>query len=271
MKKNVGWLMLMLVLSFSEGWAGEEPYDFRKRLEVVHQADRRDPAAKCAADEYEIADGFRIGIAADAGDFVYRVARDFEDYLAVSMKVCASVVRGAGDLTLALDGVDGYSVEIDGTGVKVTAADERLLAQALYHLEDLLNLRRGPFLKKGAERRKPRFDVRLTHSGYGHMMYEEPMLNAMAHAGMTAIIAYASGIDKTERGRVCDLRAVIRRAAKYGLDTYLYSELPAFFHPDDGDAPFEESYGRVAAAYPEAKGIIIVGESCQFPSKDPRV
>lgn len=111
MKKNIGWLMLMLVLSFSEGWAGEKPYDFRKRLEVVHQADRRDPAAKCAADEYEIADGFRIGIAADAGDFVYRVARDFEDYLAVSMKVCASVVRGTGDLTLALDGVDGFRIE----------------------------------------------------------------------------------------------------------------------------------------------------------------
>lgn len=264
-------LSLMLVLSFSEGWAGEEPYDFRKRLEVVHQADRRDPAAKCAVDEYEIADGFRIGIAADAGDFVYRVARDFEDYLAVSMKVCASVVRGAGDLTLALDGVDGYSVVIGGTGVKVTAADERLLAQALYHLEDLLNLRKGPFLKKGAERRKPRFDVRLTHSGYGHMMYGEPMLNAMAHAGMTAIIVYVEGIDRTEKGRVCDLRAVIRRAAKYGLDAYLYSELPAFFHPDDGDAPFEDSYGKVAATYPEARGIIIVGESCQFPSKDPRV
>ena len=55
MRTAVGWLLLMLALSFPEGWAGEGPYDFRKRLEIVHRADRRDPAAKCAADEYEIA------------------------------------------------------------------------------------------------------------------------------------------------------------------------------------------------------------------------
>ena len=253
-------------------WA-EEAYDFRKRLEIVHQADRRDPAAKCAADEYEVRDGFRIGIAADAGDFVYRAARDFEDYLAVSMKVCASVVRGAGDLTLAQDGADGYSVEVGGTGVKVTAADERLAAQALYHLEDLMNLREGPFLKKGVERRKPHFDVRMTHSGYGNDIFPDEHLAQMAHYGMTAILVFLDDIDKTKAQEYQDLKALIRRAAKYGLDTYLYSYIKAFAHPRDegGKEVFERTYGRIAGYYPEAKGIILVGESCQFPSKDPRV
>ena len=271
-------ILLVGVAAAVAGGAAERPYDFRKRLETVHAADRRDPAAKCTADEFAFADVARIALCGKAGAAL-SVARDFEDYLRVSMGVDAAVSVRPGStercaVMASLDeglAVRQYRVDVSDDGVRIAGADERALAQAFYHLEDLMNLRRAPFLKKGRTVRTPRFAERLVHSGYGHMMYEEPMLNAMAHAGMTAIIAYVSGIDRTERDRVCDLRAVIRRAAKYGLDTYLYSELPAFFHPDDGDAPFEESYGRVAAAYPEAKGIIIVGESCQFPSKDPRV
>ena len=258
--------------------SAEQAYDFRRRLEVVHAADRRDSAAKCAADEFAFADGARIALCGKAASAI-DVARDFEDYLRVSMNVEAAVtVRpGSAERCAVMASLDEklaarqYRMDVSDVGVRIAAKDGRSLAQAFYHLEDLMNLRKGPFLKHGVEIRRARFSERLVHSGYGYMMYEEPMLNAMAHAGMTAIIVYVSGLDKTERGRVCDQRAVIRRAAKYGLDTYLYSELPAFFHPDDGDAPFEESYGKIAAAYPEAKGIIIVGESCQFPSKDPRV
>ena len=267
---------LLLFTSFAA--SGEEPYGFRRRLEVVHQPDRRDAAAVKTADEFAFADGARIALCGKAASFP-AVASDFEDYLRVSMNVEASVTvrpEGGGRYALMASLDEGlaarqYRVDVSDDGVRIAARDERALAQAFYHLEDLMNLRRAPFLKKGRSVRTPRFAERLVHSGYGHMMYEEPMLRAMAHAGMTAIIVYVSGIDKTERDRVCDQRAVIRRAAKYGLDTYLYSEIPAFVHPDDGDAPFEEAYGKVAAAYPEAKGIIIVGESCQFPSKDPRV
>ena len=265
-------------LALASAVSAENAYDFRRRLEVVHQADRRDPAARCAADEFAFADGARIALLGKASVAV-AVARDFEDYLRVSMDVEAAVTvrpESAGRYALMASLDEGlaarqYRVDVSDDGVRIAGADARALAQAFYHLEDLMNLRRAPFLKKGRAVRTPRFAERLVHSGYGYMMYEEPVLNAMAHAGMTAIIVYVEGLDKTANGRVCDQRAVIRRAAKYGLDAYLYSELPAFFHPDDGDAPFEESYGTITAAYPEAKGIIIVGESCQFPSKDPRV
>lgn len=37
--------------------AAESEYDFRRRLEVVHQVDRRDPGAKRAANEFEFASG----------------------------------------------------------------------------------------------------------------------------------------------------------------------------------------------------------------------
>ena len=207
-----------------------------------------------------------------ADDFVYRVARDFEDYLAVSMGVSARVTRGEG--MLAIDGVMApreYEICVGDAGLKISAYDERALAQAFYHLEDLMNLRGGPFLKKGVSVRRPRFDVRMTHSGYGNDIFPDEHLNQMAHRGMTAIIVFLDNIDKTKAQEYQDIKALIRRAARYGLDTYLYSYIDAFAHPADGMEAFESSYGRIAGYYPEAKGVILVGESCQFPSKDPRV
>lgn len=49
MMLGVACLVQALVVS------AENAYDFRRRLEVVHQADRRDPAALRAADEFALA------------------------------------------------------------------------------------------------------------------------------------------------------------------------------------------------------------------------
>ena len=42
--------LIVGLLAVAIGVGGENPCDFRRRLEVVHVADRRDPAAKCAVD-----------------------------------------------------------------------------------------------------------------------------------------------------------------------------------------------------------------------------
>lgn len=266
-------LVAAALVASAAGGRAEDAYDFRRRLETVHAADRRDPSATRASDEFAFEPGVVLSIPAGAGEVLYRAARDFEDYLSVSMKVEAGGVRrdasGAG-LTVVLGGTRGYAVDV-GETVAIRAADERQAAQALYHLEDLMNLRAGPFLRRGAERRAPRFDVRMTHSGYGNDIFPDEHLSQMAHYGMTAILVFLDDIDKTKAQDYQDIKALIRRAARHGLDTYLYSYINAFAHPDDGDRAFDESYGRVAGYYPEAKGVILVGESCQFPSKDPRV
>ena len=270
------------------GKAMEESYEFRKRLECVHEKGMRDPDAVCGPDEVEVGNGFAIVLPSDSDDFVVRAARDFEEYLSVSMEVDARVVaygpspEGPNVLRVRLlgDGAPadaaapkprGCVIEVGEGGVSVAAADGRAFARALYHLEDLMNLRGGPFLKKGVESRAPLFDVRMTHSGYGRNLFPDAYLAQLAHAGMTAIIAQLDEPGKRGTQSDDDLRALIRRAAWHGLDTYLYSHITAFIHPDDGEAVFRETYGRLAGRYPEAKGIILVGESCQFPSKDPRV
>ena len=267
----------VLLFGFVASARGEEPYDFRAEMAVVHQRDVRDSAAKRAVDEVELREGAVLSIPAEASDFVFRAAQDFQDYLAVSMDVNVRIARGAGDMTLVVDhalGARSERIEVTEGGVKVAGSDERSLAQALYHLEDLMNLRRAPFLKKGFENRERLFSPRMTHSGYACDEFPDAHLKQIAHAGMDAILIFVKDIDKTKgHPRYQDIADTIRRAKAVGLDTYLYSYITAFAHPRDpgAAAAFENTFGRVSKAYPEAKGFVLVGESCEFPSKDPRV
>ena len=67
MKKIVSLAMVAgLAVAGMGGGGGENPYDFRKRLDVVHESGRRDPAAKPAADEFAITDGAVLSVPKDA-------------------------------------------------------------------------------------------------------------------------------------------------------------------------------------------------------------
>ena len=268
-------LTAVLACATLQAAMAERPYDFRKRLETVHERDRRDPDAKPAEGEFVIADGSVVAVPADADDVLVGAGKDFCDYLDVSMRVSARFARGgSGTVAIALDcalPARSYRIEI-GKGVKVTAADSRAAAQALYHLEDLMNLRRAPFLRTGAENRRSVFSPRMTHSGWAVDAFPDPHLAQIAHAGMDAIVVFIKDVDQTKGAPYQDVNDLIRRAKRHGLDTYLYSYVVAFVHPDDPGAKekFDSTYGRIAAAYPDAKGIVFVGESCQFPTKDER-
>jgi len=60
-------------------------------------------------------------------------------------------------------------------------------------------------------------------------------------------------------------------AAKYDIDVYGYCYLKNFVHPDDPNAreTFDRTYGDLFRAIPGLKGMVFVGESVQFPTKDP--
>ena len=281
MMLGVGMPAVLAFVSLNAAIA-EAPYEFRKRLDTVHEAGRRDPAAKPEADEFAFRDGAVVAVPKVSDEVMAVAAKDFCDYLDVSMGVSARFARGAAgrgqpalpSLEIAIDTslpARVYRIET-GNGVKVTAADARAAAQALYHLEDLMNLRGAPFLKKGTENRRTMFSPRMTHSGWAVDVFPDAYLAQIAHAGMDAIVIFVKDVDKTKGAAYQDVRDVILRAKRFGLDTYLYSYVVAFVHPDDPNAKekFDATYGRIAAAYPEAKGIVFVGESCQFPTKDER-
>ena len=114
----------------------EKPYDFRKRLDVVHEAGVRDPALRPEADEFEVRDGAAIAVGADAPALVVRAAEDFADFLKVSMSVEAKVehaLPAAAAVTVKVDPSvkEGYTVSVDARGAVLAAVNDRQAAQAL--------------------------------------------------------------------------------------------------------------------------------------------
>ena len=262
--------------------SGEAPYTFRGRLAAIHRADRRDMSLKAGADEFEFRNGAQLFVPADAPGLVRRAAEDFADYLVVSMVVNASVrAEGAEPrpglqpgVTVAISnlGRSGYDVDVGADGVKISASDAWMAAQAFYHLEDAMNLRRGPFLKLGKERRSPVFAHRFTFAGFGDDIFPDAHLAQIAHHGFSGLEVWLDDYDVPSQGVRQDVNDLIDRAAKFGLEVKLSPRNHAFVHPDDPKAreAYDAAYGRLARYYPKAGGIGFCGEVCEFPSKDPR-
>lgn len=265
----------------------EQNYEFRKRMLTLHQPDRRDMTLVPSADEFELTDGTVLYVPQHADEVILTAAQDFAEYLLISMNVSAMIKRGkpadgekAVLVALAADeGVDlgeyqcyrGYRVEI-ADGISIYAHDARGAAQALYYLEDLMNMRHAPFVKRGGCSRKPLYSPQMVHSGYGLDDYPNEHLNAIAHAGRDAILVFTEAANLSPVGFL-DFNALIYRAARYGIDVYAYSYMKSAMHPDDEGAEefYEGTYGKLFQTCPGLKGVVLVGESVNFPSRDPRV
>ena len=268
----------------------ERNYQFRQRLDQVHRPDRRDAALRPEGEEVVLEDGWSIVVPDHASSYVVRVAQDLQDYLLTSMRVSALLVRDTDLTTTARTGtrciVLGTREQLPEAGdalgvprsyrlcccpdrVVVCGCDERGIGQGCYFLEDLMNLREAPYLAPCDETREPVFSPRMVHSGWGIDLFPDAHLNAIAHTGMDAVLVFVKGVDRTTVGYL-DINDLIARAAGFGLDVYLYSYLLSEKHPGDPDAEafYEGTYGELMKAHSGAKGIVFVGESCEFPSRD---
>ena len=225
----------------------EVNYEFRKRMLNIHKEGIRNFSLLPDVNEYEIKDMSVITVAENAQEVAFVAAKDFCDFLLKSMGVCAAVKKGNTDaknkieLFLADDaGIDlgeykgyrGYRIDTYDDGIKIYANDCRGMAQALYYLEFMMELRKAPFIKKGSVSRKPRFAPQMVHSGYALDEFPTIHLNQIAHEGRDAILVYTEGINKTTYGFL-DFNTLIYNASKYGIDVYAYSDMKSKMHPKD--------------------------------------
>lgn len=265
----------------------EKAYDFRKRMLEVHKPNIRNFSKKCENGFLELSDGLTIHIEAAAGDVIKTAACDFIDFLDVSMNIEASISRKnmkikKGDITIQLAenaGVDlgaakgykGFLIKTDDK-IEIFAHDERGAAQALYYLEDLMTFERAPFIKHGEARHKAAFSPQMVHSGYGFDEYPDEYLAAIAHEGRDAILVYTMDVNLTPSGHLT-FNELIERAAKYGIDVYAYSYLLSEVSPEaeNAESYYEDNYGRLFKECPKLKGVTLVGEAVEFPSRDPHV
>lgn len=203
---------------------------------------------------------------------------DFKDYL----KVCFGVKENGENpveinVIITRDGLEdvcnykGRVVEITDKGILIRAYDDRGAAQAIYDLEDAMTSKKQPYLTKGKTKQKPLFTPRMAHSAYDLDVFPDGYLQRLAKDGIDAIILFIKGANKLAMGN-CDINALIDKAETYGMDVYAYCYCSVFYSPDAPDAEevFDNAFGSVFKEHPKFKGMIFVGESVQFPSKDKR-
>jgi hypothetical protein len=268
----------------------EKKYAFRQRIDTIHLPNRYDPRAVPEQNEAVVENGWQIVIPADASEYLTRVARDLQDYLFRSMNVSTLLVRhdstvvnaGSSGGAIVLTNCDAdpdrseglsvprsYRLRVAPDRILVCGYDEMGCGQACYHIEDLMNLREAPYLTKGEVVREPLFAPRMVHSGWGIDQFPSAHLNAIAHAGFDTVLVFVKGPNHTTTGHL-DINDLIARAAGFRLNVYLYSYLISGQHPENpgAEAYYDATYGELMRAHPGAKGIIFVGEACEFPSKD---
>lgn len=245
----------------------ETKYEFRKRIDEVHRPDVRS-AAECRKDDETAIDEEWVIVSPETLT-PGAAALDLQNYLQVSMGLSLPVRRESGRKTVVLEPLEekGFFWNVEAERIVIRGNVRR----GVHWLEDLMNLREAPYLKRGNGRREPLFSPRMVHSGWGLDQFPDRHLDAIAHAGFDTILLFVRGVDLTTHG-ILDFNDLIRRAGNYGLNVYFYSYLDSYKHPDEPDADefFDRNYGRVFRECPGAKGLILVGESCIFPSKDVR-
>ncbi len=252
----------------------EQRYEFRKSYCRPHKRILNYQNAVKAADEIAIENGLKIYANCDSV-VAKKALKDFVSYFKTAFGFTAELTDRESEAVirvyLAPDKISGYmtrKTDVSANGVVITAADERGVAQALYALEDRMNLRKAPFLKFGTTEEKPLFSPRMIHSGYDLDIFPNEYLSTCAHYGYDTLMIYMRS-DK-DYDAIADL---VKRAAPYGLDVYAYCAIKNFVHPEAEGAKeiYSKAYGDVFRKAPGLKGMVFVGESVEFPSKDPNI
>lgn len=259
----------------------EQRYEFKRELLEIHKKGRRDNSLKPKDDEFVIPEGLLIVLPENYDSVVLTAARDFSDYMFTSMEQSATVTRNCENnscLKLSYNkrldeasGYMGYRITVTDVGITLEGYDSVGIAQGLYFLEDLMNLRRAPFLEKKTTAKKALFSPRFAQSPFGMFEYNDECLSHMAHLGYDAIMLWIKGLNISNRGDFIDMRLLCERAERYGIKVYIQLYADHSAHPDDPGAEefYDKLYGTIFEACPKIKGVELVGEANHFHSKDP--
>lgn len=259
----------------------QQRYEFKKELLQVHKKDRRDFSQIPETNEFVIPKGLLVVLPESYDSVVLTAAKDFADYMLISMKTAVMVTENSSSQTsLKLSynknigdasGYMGYRITVSDNGITLEGYDSVGIAQGLYFLEDLMNLRRAPFLEKKTIAKKALFSPRFAQSPFGMFEYNDECLSHMAHLGYDAIMLWIDGLNINHRGEYIDMYLLCERAEKYGISVYIQLYADHSAHPDDPGAEefYDNLYGKIFKACPKIKGVELVGEANHFHSKDP--
>lgn len=251
-------------------------YAFQKELLQVHRPNRRMDFAKPTDTDVQISSEWSIVLPSNCDKILENAANDLQDYFKVSMnETIALTTSNSGSKTIqykidALLGENKYKLIVTKEQITLLGFDTKSAARAGYFLEDLMNFNEGPFVAIQETTREYLYSPRMVHSGYDLDIFPKEYLLSMAHAGINALLIYVMDINKTPHGEF-DFNELIALANECGIEVYAYSRIWNRVYPEGEEAEkhYDALYGNLFRTCPGLKGIVFVGESFEFPSKDP--
>ena len=259
----------------------ENRYDFKKELLVVHKPDRRNFDLKNEENEFVIPNGLNIVLPDENDKVILHAAKDFVDYLMTSMKLSSMIVFEKSDavcLTISLNkdigeasGYMGYRISVKDDGINLEGYDSRGVAQGLYFLEDLMNLRKSPFLEKKVIERKAVFNCRMIQSPFGMFDFNDECLSTMAHFGYDTIDLWLNDFDLSNKNEFIDVGFLCERAEKYGIGINIQLFKKHSMNPEDPKAEefYDKMYGDFLRKCPKVCGVTIIPEAASVESGKP--
>jgi len=199
---------------------------------------------------------------------VVTAAHGFVDFLRDSLNISAGFATENVTVSLKTTEVNGYDIQISDDGIVISGNNGRNIAQGIYHLENTLKTRHNPFVAKGSINPPP--DIFAAYDAFWIRSRRFPgrSPHQIARAGMDSVLYFTP--DASD-GTISNLIDLIERSAKYGIDVYLYSYILSKYHPDEPEAEdyYQNTYCVIFEKCKGLKVVILVVESCTFPSKDP--
>lgn len=165
---------------------------------------------------------------------------------------------------------EGYELQVTPSGITVRADGPRGVLHGVYALEEHMARSGGPWLKVGTIKRSPFLKTRILRSFWSpyyvdelttqEEYYPDGYLENLARLGFNGIWLHGDLRQLTQTDvfpelgtpsevRIKKLRTLVRRAARYGIDVYLYFCEPVALPTE---SPFWEKY-------PQVKGTVSKG------------
>ncbi len=255
----------------------EKEYAFRERLLKLYEEGALVNDREKELGEISFAGG--VTFTGVSGEVLTKATAEFKEFLRVEGNVIENTenaieINFISDATTLGEFAEfkGRVISVEEGKVTINAFDERGSAQALYDIEKMLKNGSSLYLTKGEYKNKPAFSPRMVHSAYGLDIFPDNYLLNLVKQGVDSIILFCSGVNKNRLGDF-DFNDVIDRAKSYGLDTYAYSHFSNFVSPfaENAEEIFDSVYTEFFKAHNGFKGMIFVGESVEFPSRDKNV